>query len=95
MPRTKLPKGSVPVTFRLAREVQQRLLDKARREEMSFSELIRRALHREIGTARPPGSPQRNTAAHRGRREVDAHTDFSTAKRRRAGQVTGKQFSGA
>jgi hypothetical protein len=69
MPRTNLPKGSVPVTFRLPREVQQLLLDKARREEMSFSELIRRALRREISTARPPRPPQRNTAANRGRRE--------------------------
>ncbi|PYI94026.1 MAG: hypothetical protein DME97_03920 [Verrucomicrobia bacterium] len=66
MPRTKLPKGSVPVTFRLPRDVQRLLLDKARREEMSFAELIRRALRREIRTARPP---QRNTAANRGRRE--------------------------
>jgi hypothetical protein len=55
MPRTKLPRGSVPVTFRLPREIQQRLLDKARREEMSFSELILRALRREIRTARAQG----------------------------------------
>lgn len=66
MPRTKLPKGSVPVTFRLPREIQQRLLDKARREEMSFSELIRRALFREIGTARALRSPQKNAAIKRG-----------------------------
>jgi len=66
MPRTKLLKGSVPVTFRLPREVQELLLDKARREEMSFSELIRRALRREIETARPP---RRKTASKRGRRE--------------------------
>jgi hypothetical protein len=69
MPRTKLPKGSVPVTFRLPREIQKRLLDKARRQEMSFSELIRRALHREIGSARVPGSPKRNTALKRGQPE--------------------------
>ncbi|HWM24304.1 MAG TPA: ribbon-helix-helix domain-containing protein [Chthoniobacterales bacterium] len=54
MPRTKLPKGSVPVTFRLPRQVQKILTDKARREEISFSELIRRALRREIKTARMP-----------------------------------------
>ena len=51
MPRTKLPKGSVPVTFRLARQVRQLLIDKARRELMTFSELIRRALQREINPA--------------------------------------------
>jgi hypothetical protein len=55
MPRTNLPKGSVPVTFRLPRDIQQLLLEKARREDLSFSELIRRALRREIGTARPAG----------------------------------------
>jgi hypothetical protein len=69
MPRTKLPKGSVPVTFRLPREIQQLLLDKARREKVSFSELIIRALRREIRTAGPSRPPQRNTATHRGRRE--------------------------
>jgi predicted HicB family RNase H-like nuclease len=52
MPRTKLPKGSVPVTFRLPRQVRKILTDKARREEISFSELIRRALRREIKPAR-------------------------------------------
>jgi hypothetical protein len=69
MPRTNLLKGSVPVTFRLPREVQQLLLDKARREKMSFPELIRRALGREIGIARPSRPPQRNSATHRGRGE--------------------------
>lgn len=67
MPRTKLPKGSVPVTFRLPRDIQRRLLEKARREEMSFSELIRRALRREVTTA--PGPSQRKTAVRRGKRE--------------------------
>jgi hypothetical protein len=66
MPRTKLPKGSVPVTFRLPRDIQQLLLDKARREDMSFAELIRRALRREIGTARPAGpSPKDRASAAR------------------------------
>lgn len=69
MPRTKLPKGSVPVTFRLPREVQQLLLDKARHEEMSFSELIRRALRRELTTARPTRPRRRNMANNRGKRE--------------------------
>jgi len=69
MPRTKLPKGSVPVTFRLPREIQQLLLDQAHREEMSVSELICRALHREIRTAQPPGPGQRSRGTRRGRRE--------------------------
>ena len=68
MPRTKLPKGSVPVTFRLSREIQQRLLDKARGEEMSFSELIRRALRRELKIARPSRPPESKKEANRGLR---------------------------
>jgi len=50
MPRTKLPEGSVSVTFRLPRQTQTRLAEKARREHLSFSQLIRRALRREIET---------------------------------------------
>jgi hypothetical protein len=69
MPRTKLPKGSVPVTFRLPRDIQQLLLDKARREDMSFPELIRRALRREVKTVRPAGPAQKNAAINRGRRK--------------------------
>ena len=57
MPRTKLPKGSVSVTFRVPRQVQKILVDKARREKLSFSELVRRALRREIKTARIPIPP--------------------------------------
>jgi hypothetical protein len=57
MPRTKLPKGSVPVTFRLPLQVREILVDKARREKLSFSELIRRALRREIRTAGSPSPP--------------------------------------
>ena len=68
MPRTKLPKGSVPVTFRLPREVHQLLLDKARREEMSLSELIRCALRRETGTARAARSRERTAVPNRGGR---------------------------
>jgi predicted HicB family RNase H-like nuclease len=52
MPRTKLPEGSVPVTFRLPRQVRESLVAKARRGKISFSELVRRALRREIRTAR-------------------------------------------
>jgi predicted HicB family RNase H-like nuclease len=44
------------VTFRLPRQVQEILAAKARREKISFSELLRRVLRREIKTARilPP-----------------------------------------
>jgi predicted HicB family RNase H-like nuclease len=48
MPRTKLPQGSVPVTFRLPRQIHKLLAAKARRAELSLAELIRRALRREI-----------------------------------------------
>jgi predicted HicB family RNase H-like nuclease len=57
MPRTKLPKGSVPVTFRLPRQVHKTLAAKARRDKISFSELLRRALLREIKAARIPIPP--------------------------------------
>jgi predicted HicB family RNase H-like nuclease len=57
MPRTKLPRGSVPVTFRLPREVQELLAAKARREKLSFSELVRRALQFEIRAARTVNPP--------------------------------------
>ena len=99
MPRTKLPKGSVPVTFRLPREVQQRLMDKARREEMSFSKLIRRALFREIGTAWAPRSPQRNAAADRRNKKgqfkdvVDVGRSLA-ANRKRTAKTTVKKGQG-
>jgi predicted HicB family RNase H-like nuclease len=54
MPRTKLPKGSVPVTFRLPQQVQKILAGKARREKTSVSELVRRALRCELRAARIP-----------------------------------------
>jgi predicted HicB family RNase H-like nuclease len=55
MPRTELPKGSVPVTFRLPQQMQKTMADKARREKISFSELVRRALRREIKAGRTSG----------------------------------------
>ncbi|HWM24866.1 MAG TPA: ribbon-helix-helix protein, CopG family [Chthoniobacterales bacterium] len=55
MPRTKLPKGSVPVTFRLPRQVRKILTDKARRQEIGFPELIRRALRRELKAVQTSG----------------------------------------
>jgi predicted HicB family RNase H-like nuclease len=48
MPRTKLPQGSVPVTFRLSRQTRKRLAEKARREKLTVSEFIRRVLRREV-----------------------------------------------
>ncbi len=54
MPRTNLLKGSVSVTFRLPRQARKILTDKARREKLSVSELVRRALRREIKRARTP-----------------------------------------
>ena len=48
MPRIKMPKSDVPVTFRLPIRVQQILIDKARREDLNFSQLVRRALRREV-----------------------------------------------
>jgi len=68
MPRTKLPKGSVPVTFRLPLQVQKILAAQARCEKISVSELVRRALRREIGTATPK-RPQSKRASSRGRRD--------------------------
>ena len=68
MPRTKLPKGSVPVTFRLPLQVQKILAALARREKISVSELVRRALRREIGTATPKRR-QSKRATNRGLRE--------------------------
>ena len=55
MPRTKLPQGSVPVRFRLPRQIHKRLAAQARRAELSLAEFIRRALRREVGTARTRG----------------------------------------
>jgi hypothetical protein len=52
MPRTKLPPGSVPVTFRVPRQTKQRWTKKARRKNLSLAEFIRRSLHREIETGR-------------------------------------------
>jgi hypothetical protein len=68
MPRTKLLKGSVPVTFRLEQKVRQLLIDKAQREDMTVSELIRRALHREIRTG-SKNFPPRKAGTNKARPE--------------------------
>jgi len=69
MPRTKLPTGSVPVTFRLSREIHQRLLNKAQREQLSVSAWIRKALLHEIKIACPLRSRSSAPGRERGRRE--------------------------
>jgi predicted HicB family RNase H-like nuclease len=48
MPRTKLPQGSVPVTFRLPKQLHKLLVANAQRAEVSLAEFIRRALRQEI-----------------------------------------------
>jgi hypothetical protein len=52
MPRTKLPRGSVPLTFRLPRHTKRLCAAKARRKNLSLIEFIRRALRRELDAAR-------------------------------------------
>lgn len=52
MPRTKLPKGSAPLTFRLPLQTKNALVKRARREQLSLAEFIRRALRRELEGAR-------------------------------------------
>lgn len=48
MSRKKIVRDDVPVSFRLPAEIQQVLLEKARREDLNFSQLARRALRREL-----------------------------------------------
>ena len=52
MPRTKLPPGSVPLTFRLPRQTKELWAEKARRDNLSLAEFVRRALRRELEAAR-------------------------------------------
>jgi Ribbon-helix-helix protein, copG family len=69
MPRTKLPKGSVPVTFRLPREIQKLLLEKAQREKTTVSELIRSALRQEITATQLARPAKRAQASNHSRQE--------------------------
>jgi post-segregation antitoxin (ccd killing protein) len=48
MPSIKLPKADTPVTVRIPVRVQEILVEKARREDLNFSQLVRRALRREL-----------------------------------------------
>ena len=52
MPRTKLPHGSVPLTFRLPQAIKKLWAEKARREHLSLAEFVRRALRRELEAVR-------------------------------------------
>ena len=52
MPRTKLPKGSASLTFRLPLQIKNSLVKRARREQLSLAEFIRRTLRRELEGAR-------------------------------------------
>lgn len=51
MSKKKTPKEDVPVSFRLPVDVQRVLLDKARQQDLNFSQLVRRALRRELADA--------------------------------------------
>ena len=57
MPRTKLPKGSVPLTFRLPRQTKELWAKMARRENLSLTEFVRRALRRALEKTRGRNSP--------------------------------------
>ena len=51
MSKKKSPNEDVPVSFRLPATVQKVLLDKARQQDLNFSQLVRRALRRELADA--------------------------------------------
>ena len=44
----KKVKNDVPVSFRIPVEVLELLIQKARREDLNFSQLVRRSLRREL-----------------------------------------------
>ena len=48
MSRKKNINDDVPVSFRLPVEVQELLIEKAHAEDLNFSQLVRRALRREL-----------------------------------------------
>jgi post-segregation antitoxin (ccd killing protein) len=54
MSRKKVSREGVPVSFRLPLELQKALLEKARQEDLNFSQLARRALRREVTDAGIP-----------------------------------------
>lgn len=54
MSRKKSPSEDVPVSFRLPVNVQAALMEKARKEDLNFSQIVRRALRREVTRAGIP-----------------------------------------
>lgn len=51
MSRRKAARQDIPISFRLPVEVQTRLVQKAAREDLNFSQIVRRALRREVEDA--------------------------------------------
>jgi post-segregation antitoxin (ccd killing protein) len=54
MSRKKTARDDIPVSFRLPADLQKILIEKARREDLNFSQLVRRALRREFTEAGIP-----------------------------------------
>ena len=51
MSRKRVTRDDIPVSFRLPVEIQQKLLAKATEQDLNFSQLVRRALRREVREA--------------------------------------------
>jgi len=51
MSKRKDAREEVPISFRLPIDVQTVLVAKARKEDLNFSQLVRRALRRELADA--------------------------------------------
>jgi len=54
MSKKKEPRDDVPVSFRLPVEIQNLLMRKAQAEDLNFSQIVRRALRREVRGAGIP-----------------------------------------
>ena len=54
MSKKKAARDDVPVSFRLPADLQQLLLERARQQDLNFSQLVRRALRREVQAAGIP-----------------------------------------
>ena len=54
MSKKKEPRDDVPVSFRLPIEIQDLLVKKAKSEDLNFSQIVRRALRREVNEAGIP-----------------------------------------
>lgn len=51
-PRKRTFKNDVPCSVLLPEPLQRVLADKAHREDLTFSQIVRRALRKEVGTLR-------------------------------------------